>query len=66
MTHQTPLHLTSMSSMAAKIRDDLAKLDGKPPYNTPSNYCWGDGYFASSLEQKYGAPIETLRRLVGG
>jgi len=24
------------------IRDDLAKLDGKPPHNGPGNHCKGD------------------------
>ncbi len=46
-----------------ELREDLAKLDGKPPYNTGSNILQGDGYFAKSLEEKYGLPIEELRQI---
>jgi hypothetical protein len=45
--------------------EDLKKLRGLPPYNTPSNTCWGDGYFAASLRKKYGVSIEELERLTG-
>ena len=45
-----------------EVRDDLARLDGKPPYATWSNMCYKDGYFARSLEKKYGKSIEQLRQ----
>lgn len=46
------------------LLEDMAKLDGDPPYNTYTNICWHDGYFALSLEAKYGRKIETLRNIV--
>lgn len=36
------------------LKDDLKKLYGLPPYNTPTNMVYGDGYFARSLKNKYG------------
>lgn len=36
-----------------KLKDDLKKLNGLSPYNTPSNICWGDEYFAKSIELRY-------------
>jgi hypothetical protein len=36
------------------LRDDVAKLLGRPPYNHPGNICWNDNYFAKSLNDKYG------------
>lgn len=53
-----------LRSRLSEIRDDLAKLDGLPPYNVPSNPCYGDGYFALSLERKYGASLDELRKAV--
>ena len=44
----------------AALRDDLAKLAGRPPYDGPSNIVCGDGYFAKSLEEKHGADMATL------
>lgn len=29
-------------------------IQGKPPYNTFTNYCYGDGYFARSCIDKFG------------
>lgn len=44
--------------------DDLKKLDGDPPYDTPSNISRNDAYFGKSLEKKYGMPLEELRKEV--
>ena len=43
-----------------KIRDCLAKLHGDPPYDEPSNICRADGYYALSLERRFGKSIEEL------
>ena len=48
-----------------EIVDELKKLNGLPPYDGPSNYVRGDGYFAASLEAKYGASIAELEQAVG-
>ncbi len=50
-----------------KIRaaDDLKKLLGLSPYDTMDNPCYGDGYFAKSLEERYGMPIRQLRKETG-
>lgn len=34
--------------------DKIDKLEGVPPYNTWSNICYGDGYFAASIIRQYG------------
>lgn len=47
------------------LREDLKKLLGLEPYNTPSNTSLRDSYFASSIENRYGATISDLRKLVG-
>lgn len=47
-----------------QARDDLRKLHGHAPYNTPSNICYGDGYFAASLVTKYGMSITELEKAV--
>ena len=52
------------ASRRDKIVDDLKMLRGLPPYDTGSNICRGDGYFARSLEKKYGKTIEELAREV--
>lgn len=46
------------------LKDDLDKLDGNPPHNKPSNPCINDGYYARSLEEKYGMTIEDMRKIV--
>jgi len=48
-----------------RARDMLAMLDGKAPYNTMSNICWGDAYFGMSIEREFGMTIEDLRKKVG-
>lgn len=45
-----------------ELRTDLAKLDGTPPFDGPENPCRGDAYFAQSLEAKYNANLELLRK----
>ncbi len=47
-----------------KLKDDLKKLDGKPPYDGPSNICLNDTYFAKAIEVEYGAPLLQLRKHV--
>ncbi len=46
------------------LKDDLAKLAGDPPYDVGGNICRGDVYFAVSLEEKYGHPLDELRKFV--
>jgi hypothetical protein len=48
---------------AEEIRDDIARLDGAPPYDTPWNTCWNDDYYGKSLEMKYGLQIDRLRKI---
>lgn len=49
-----------------ELRDELAKFEGKSPYDTPSNICRNDPYYAKSLEEKYNKPIEELIKLARG
>lgn len=48
-----------------KLKDELRMLKGFPPHNKASNICWGDGYFAKSLERKYGKKISELEKISG-
>lgn len=41
------------ANVPADLLDMLRKLNGLEPYNTPTNYLYGDGYFAASIQQKY-------------
>ena len=36
-----------------ELEEMLKKLYGLPPYNTWTNICYGDGYFAKSIEDKF-------------
>lgn len=47
------------------LRDELDRLDGRPPYNTWSNSSMGCPYFAGSLEKKYGRKLDELRKVAG-
>ena len=47
-----------------KARNKIRMLEGLPPYNTPSNICYGDGYFAQSIIREYGMSIEELKKKV--
>lgn len=49
----------------SSVERDLKTLFGLPPYDEPSNYLRGDGYFAQSLERKYGKTIDELCRETG-
>lgn len=40
-----------------EIRSDLAKLNGWPPHNVGSNIVRGDGYFAKSIERRWGKEL---------
>jgi hypothetical protein len=46
------------------LRDELAKLNGWPPHDEPSNICRGDAYYGKSLEEKYGKTIAELERFL--
>ena len=48
-----------------KARDKIRMLEGRPPHNSPSNPCYGDGYFATSIERDYGMSISDLKKKVG-
>lgn len=48
-----------------KAIDDLKRLHGHPPYNGWSNTCYGDGYFANDIKQRFGMSIEELEKAVG-
>ena len=48
-----------------KAIDELKKLEGLPPHDGGGNICRGDGYFAVSLERKYGMSIKDLQKKVG-
>lgn len=43
------------------LRTDLGKLNGDPPWDGPTNIVMGDGYFARSIEAKYGFDLKTLQ-----
>lgn len=45
----------------ANARTDLAMLHDP----SPGNLCYMDGYYAKSLEQKYGIPTSELAKIVG-
>jgi len=49
----------------AEIIDKLKMLDGFPPHNEGGNFLMGDGYFANSIERKYGMPLSQLQKEVG-
>ena len=48
-----------------EARKDLMMLHGDPPYNSWSNICYGDGYFAASLVRKYGMSLDELAEKSG-
>ena len=48
-----------------KIRDCLDMFHGRGKYNTPGNPCWADGYYAKSLEKRFGKSIDDLKKEVG-
>ena len=45
--------------------DKLKKFHGLPPYDDGGNIVRGDGYFARSLERKYGMGLDDLERISG-
>lgn len=49
-----------------KLKDDLKRLDGKPPYDDPGNPCRNDAYFAKAMEAEYGKPLKELRKIAEG
>lgn len=44
------------------LKEDLAMLSEPLTPNGGMNHCYADGYYARSLEKKWGAPIDELRR----
>ena len=48
-----------------RVRDKLRMLDGLPPYNTGSNLCRGDPYFAAQLVREFGMMLPALREAAG-
>jgi hypothetical protein len=48
-----------------KAKDDLKKLYGHPPYNTWTNICYGDAYFARAIEKEHGKSCEELQKITG-
>ena len=40
-----------------KCVDDLKKLRGLPPYNTPSNIVLNDGRFAKNISDNYSTDV---------
>ncbi len=48
-----------------KAINDLKQLRGLPPYDGFSNFCANDGYYAKSLERKYGMSIGELEKACG-
>lgn len=47
-----------MKKMTQEQFEEISMLLGWPPYDDPSNICYGDAYFAKGLENKWGEPIE--------
>ncbi len=46
-----------------RLRDDVRRFRGYPPYNDPSNPCVGDGYFAHSLKKKWRLSFEDILKI---
>lgn len=46
------------------IKDALAKLDGSPPYDNPSNFCWNDSYYMKDIERRFNMSIDDMRNLI--
>ena len=40
--------------MEQELEQDVRKLLGLEPFNSPANFCWNDNYYAHSLNCKYG------------
>ena len=47
----------SQGNVPLKALDDARKIQGKGKYNSFTNYCYGDGYFARSCIDKYGEKV---------
>lgn len=48
-----------------KAVDDLKRYTGLPPYDDGSNIVRGDGFYAKSLESRYGMSIADLSEVTG-
>lgn len=44
--------------------DKLRILHGLPPYDTPSNICRSDGYFAKSIERDFPDVLKAAQYLI--
>lgn len=45
--------------------EKLKILRGIPPHDSWSNICYGDGYYAKSIEREFGMPLEELAEVSG-
>lgn len=48
----------------AEAKDDLAILYGHAPHDSWSNHCYSDGYYANSLERKWGMSTSDLAKAI--
>lgn len=55
--------ITSTKTVDINLESLTDELQGHPPYDNFSNICMGDGYFAKSLERKYGLSIGELTKI---
>lgn len=47
-----------------QIQIDLAKFDGKPPYDGPENICRNDNYFLQYMLKRWGVDdLDMLRKI---
>lgn len=57
----------SHGNIPLKALDDARKIQGKGKYNTFTNFCYGDGYFARSCIDKYGERVwQMANEIVSG
>lgn len=57
----------SQVNIPLKALDDARRIQGKGKYNTFTNFCYGDGYFARSCIDKYGERVwEKANEIVRG
>lgn len=44
----------ALVSKEDRLEDQVKKLLGLPPYNSPVNFCYMDGYFSHALKSEFG------------
>ena len=47
-----------------KLRNEIAKFDGDPPFNTIYNICIHDVYYLQEIENRYDMSLSDLRKLL--